>query len=110
MKIDEIVYCDKCENKIPLNPNPDNALELRLTGGYGMFVDLMEIDLTFCHKCAVELFRTIPSLSQDKIGGLHSVSYKSDDYPLCCEYSWKFEDESDKVVLGTKEHFDKKGK
>jgi hypothetical protein len=108
MKINEIDYCDKCENEIRADINPDRALYLTLEGGYAMFMDLKTFDLIFCHKCAVEFFRTIPSLSQDKANGLHSVSYKDDDYPLCCEYAWTFE--NDETILGTKEHFDKKDK
>jgi hypothetical protein len=108
MKFEEEIYCDKCESQIFLQPNPDNALNLKLTGGYAMFVDLTEIDLTFCHDCTVELFRSIPSLSADKIGSQHSVRTDSKDYPLCCEYSWTYE--NNQVVLGTKTHFDNKEK
>lgn len=107
MILDDIYYCDKCESIIDsdLGLNPDRALELHLDGGYGMFVDLTKIDLLFCHSCSVEFFRTIPSLSADKINGMHSVSYKSKDFPLCCEYSWMIE-ENNEVKLGAKENFD----
>jgi hypothetical protein len=103
MKVDDVIYCDKCENAILLDPNPDRALNIAMTGGYGMFIDLEMIELLFCHSCVVELFRTIPSLSGDKLGGQHSVSTYSDDYPLCCEYSWTFK--NDETVFGTKENF-----
>lgn len=106
MKIDEIVYCDKCENQIPLNPNPDNALELQLTGGYGMFIDLTEIDLIICHDCAVEFFRSIPQLSSDKINGMHSVAFNNKHYPICCEYGWHTV--NNETVFGTKEDFDRR--
>lgn len=103
MEVEDKIYCDKCESAIPLDPNPDRALNITMTGGYGMFIDLEIIELLFCHSCVVELFRTIPSLSGDKLGGQHSVSTNSDDYPLCCEYSWTFK--NDETVFGTKENF-----
>lgn len=119
MKVNDMQYCDKCESLIPQDSssNPDRALELRLDGGYGMFMDLTHIDLLFCHSCAVEFFRSIPFLTNDKINGMHSVSWKSSDYPLCCEYSWTIS-ESNKVdehghritEFGTKEHFDNRKK
>ena len=109
MKVDDVIYCDKCESAIQLNPNPDRALNITMTGGYGMFIDLEMIELLFCHSCVIELFRSIPSLSADKLGGQHSVSALSNDYPLCCEYSWKFKnDETNEIVLGTKENFEGK--
>lgn len=115
MRVDGITYCDKCESIINHDINEDRALDIRITGGYGMFIDTLSIDLLFCHSCSVELFRSIPSLSPDKINGMHSVSYKDKDYPLCCEYSWTIDSESEErdeygnrpVILGTKEHFDK---
>ena len=115
MIVDGIEYCDKCESIIPTDRlYQDNALDITLTGGYGMFMDLLTVELIFCHSCAVEFFRTIPMLSADKMNGLHSVSIHNEDYPLCCEYSWTFDenakrDENGKieVIYGTKEHFDK---
>ena len=103
MKVDDVIYCDKCENAILLDPNPDRALSITMTGGYGMFIDLEMFELLFCHSCSVELLRTIPNLSGDRIGGQHSVSHFSEDYPLCCEYSWTFD--NDRTVIGTKENF-----
>lgn len=119
MKFNDMCFCDKCESLIPNDSscNPDRALTLRLDGGYGMFIDLTTINLIFCHDCAVEFFREIPSLTPDKINGMHSVSCKSNDYPLCCEYSWTisesdvFDENENRIPkLGTKEDFDKRRK
>ena len=103
MKFEEKTYCDKCESVIEINPNPDRALCLTLTGGYGMFIDSDLVSLIFCHNCSVEFFRMIPQLSQDKFNGQHSVAYDDKDYPLCCEYSWMFDDK--KIIFGSKENF-----
>lgn len=106
MNVNDIIYCDKCENSIEINPNPDRSLNISITGGYGMFIDSEMIELLFCHDCSVELFRSIPNLSSDKIYAQHSVSNKSKDYPLCCEYSWSFDDNKE-MVYGTEENFKK---
>jgi hypothetical protein len=103
MESKETVICDKCNSTIEFNPNPDNALYVTLTGGYGMFIDLEMVELLFCHSCAVELFRTVPNLSADKMRGSHSVANDNKDYPLCCEYSWGIE--NDETIYGTEEHF-----
>lgn len=103
MKFDEIIYCDKCENSIKIDPNPDRSLNISITGGYGMFIDLEMVELLLCHDCSLEFFRSIPSLSSDKFGAQHSVSCQSEEYPLCCEYSWAIQD--DEVVYGTKENY-----
>lgn len=103
MKFDGIIYCDKCENSIEMNPNPERSLNISITGGYGMFIDLEMVELLFCHDCSLELFRSIPSLSRDKMNAQHSVSFKSPGYPLCCEYSWTFE--GDETIYGTKENY-----
>lgn len=84
--------CDKCLTELKFfdhrMENPDRAAEFRITGGYGMFIDMTQIDLTLCHQCALEFFRSIPKLNSDEYRGMHSVAYTDEDYPLCCEYSW----------------------
>jgi hypothetical protein len=100
--IDDKYFCHKCESIIPENLNPDRALCFTITGGYGMFVDLEKIELIFCHDCSVEFFRSIPSLSSDKINGQHTISSKGQ----CCEYSWNIDDDLN-TVFGKKEDFQK---
>jgi hypothetical protein len=114
MVVDGIEYCDKCESVIENRFYQDRAMDIRLTGGYGMFMDLMDVELIFCHSCSVEFFRSIPKLSPDKVNGMHSVPYDAVDYPLCCEYSWSFnkigEGHQYETIHGTKEDFDKRSK
>ena len=117
MVVDGIEYCDKCESVIPNNYYQDRAMDIHLSGGYGMFMDLTDVELIFCHSCSVEFFRSIPKLSSDKINGLHSVPYNAVDYPLCCEYSWTIDMDSEKnengnrrTIDGTREDFDKRSK
>lgn len=108
------VICDMCENKFEeddCNPNiPDRGMDVILGGGYGLFHD--DVDngcqkiIILCHTCSLKLVRMIPKFANEK--GWHSVSYNSDDYPLCCEYSWTFAENSDETIYGTKEHFDSK--
>lgn len=111
MVVDGIEYCDKCESVIQNRYYQDRAMDIRLSGGYGMFMDLIDVELIFCHSCSVEFFRSIPKLSSDKMNGMHSVPYDAPDYPLCCEYSWCIvrtgEDNQREAVNGTKEDFDK---
>lgn len=112
MVVDGIEYCDKCESVIPNFWYQDRCLTLQLGGGYGMFMDLIYVELIFCHTCAVNLFRSIPQLSADKLNGLHSVPHNHEDGELCCEYCFTFGEldgnNHHEVILGTKEDFDKR--
>lgn len=108
----KIIICDMCEKEYEsdeFNPStPDRGLDLYLVGGYGLFHDDIENKcekkVILCHACSLKLVRMIPKFANEK--GWHSVSIHSDEYPLCCEYSWTFEDGTTETVYGTKDHFD----
>ena len=95
------MMCSTCTNYMPpvdpqqgefwdngsVNTQRDNALEMKLTGGYGMFVDDWEtgpLEVVICHDCAVKLFNLFPALQEFANGG-HPMENK--DNP-CCEHAW----------------------
>ena len=97
------MMCSNCTNYMPpvdpmqgefsddgsVNLQRDNALEVRLTGGYGMFVDDWEtgpLNAILCHDCAVRLFNLFPAFREFANGG-HPKDHKNIDNP-CCEYAW----------------------
>lgn len=104
-----LIKCDMCEIESNCNNGeiPERGLSVNLLGGYGLFHD--DIDnqcvknIILCHDCSLKLIRMIPKFADDK--GWHSVSYRSDEYPLCCEYSWTFEKNTLKTIYGTKENY-----
>lgn len=104
------VTCDMCEEQFDNCESdvPDRGLEVVLVGGYGLFHDDTDNhckkQVILCHTCSLKLVRMIPKFAGDK--GWHSVSYRSPEHPLCCEYAWAIDNSSDKsVVYGTKENF-----
>lgn len=103
----DVIKCDGCYQYVrreSVNSNyPDSGSEIHLDGGYGMFHDSGRMTAILCHDCTIAIVRMIRSFSEsDNIS--HSVSVKSQAYPLCCEYSWTFDDDH-KVVRGSKFHF-----
>jgi len=111
-----ITICDMCQKQYEVDefnaPTPERGLDVYLIGGYGLFHDDIENScqkkITLCHDCSLKLIRMIPKYANQK--GWHSVSYRANDYPLCCEYSWTFEEGTTETIYGTKDHFDKRSK
>tara|TARA_R100001510_G_C7443508_1_gene71655 strand:- start:62 stop:361 length:300 start_codon:yes stop_codon:yes gene_type:complete len=70
---------------------PDNGLDIRISGGYGMFIDDWdsEFDETFCHDCAVKLAKLFPNTIGKYVQRGHPVDR---DNKRCCEFAWGFED------------------
>lgn len=108
------VTCDMCEEQFTECESsvPDRGLEVVLVGGYGLFHDDIENKcekaIVLCHACSLKLVRMIPKFANSQ--GWHSVSYRSPDYPLCCEYSWTIDKNVDEfgdkpIIYGTKENF-----
>lgn len=106
-----MIECDMCERQFEDDEynsgTPERGLEVSLIGGYGLFHDDIENHcekkIVLCHDCSLKVIRMIPKFADDK--GWHSVSYKSEDYPLCCEYSWSFEEGTTNTIYGTKQHY-----
>ena len=114
-----VVQCEMCERYVKTewqghiyNHNSayaERGSTITFVGGYGEFIDLVDISALLCHDCTLKLFRMIPKLKNFK--GMHSVSIYDDSYPLCCEYAWtlpddfKFGDDSSKTIYGTPENF-----
>lgn len=103
------VKCDMCEKefKDENGGTPERGLDVYLVGGYGLFHDDIENrcekKIVLCHGCSLKIIRMIPKFADDK--GWHSVSYKAEDFPLCCEYSWSFEEGTTNTIYGTKQHY-----
>lgn len=108
-----IVQCDKCLQWVRAEhddyPYADNGCQIHINGGYGEFIDIIGNEelpmILLCHDCTLELFRSIPKLRQDLIKNGHSVSIHNPNHPLCCEYSWCFDETNHEVKMGTKENF-----
>lgn len=70
----------------------ENALDLRLSGGYGCFMDPMDpyyYNLILCHDCAHKFVNTFPVLLE-KLRGSHS--HRTDDMRDATD--WKLEGEA----------------
>lgn len=104
----DVIQCEMCEKYVKTEfqghdyPFADGGSEIEIIGGYGQFYDALSDDeiikATLCHDCTLKLFRSIPKLKN--LRGLHSVSYLSENYPLCCEYSWTIDQDSKKDEHG----------
>ena len=46
------------------NSNPELALELRLSGGYGMYYDAIDLTTYLCFACATNLLAKFPGLNR----------------------------------------------
>lgn len=61
--------CDNCETKLEINAHTNDAtdaLELKLIGGYGMFIDPSSgaVDVLFCKSCSKKLLEAFPCLDR----------------------------------------------
>ena len=92
---EEIHICPECGKVSPTLGGPrqaDNGLDIRVSGGYGMFIDdwNSEFDETICHDCAVKLARLFPNTVGKYLHRSHPIG---NDEKECCEFTWSFDDE-----------------
>jgi len=88
-----IHICPECQaiSKAETPRQPDNGLDIRIGGGYGMFIDDWdsEFDETICHDCTVKLARLFPNTIGKYLHRSHPVSNDGEE---CCEFTWSFND------------------
>lgn len=62
---EEIHICPECEkvSKAYGPRQPEDGLDIRVAGGYGMFIDDWDtsFDETICHDCTVKLAQLFPN-------------------------------------------------
>lgn len=60
--------CDNCDAIIDIiaNSHGTDALELKLIGGYGMFIDPPNgaVDVLFCKSCSKQLLEAFPCIDR----------------------------------------------
>lgn len=64
----EETHCDNCgaQLEVLFNSHPKDALDIRLSPGYGQYFDSMngDVQLIFCKTCADDLVKIFPSFAK----------------------------------------------
>ena len=86
-----IHVCPECNgiSEAQSSTQPDNALDIQLSGGYGMFIDDYDTEFaeTLCHDCVVKLARLFPNTVGKYLQKAHPFNGER-----CCEFTWTFDD------------------